>query len=226
MLQDTLDSKLRHKEKESKSLTSLRQNNEVNIQNLKKIVKYIIDSYQQEVMSFKVLAFDMQEIMKTHLSNLMPNQTMKDFCQLQNMPTSSIEFITKTVEQRVQLLTAKEPEPQIMTSAVKKRPKSSAKITGGTKKDFEKLDNLNQSILASRKSPSKKSEVFSPEKAKPVPRRVTSAGGMRPGSPQPIQTRKKYDPNQHRQSAASKMELLSPVKKQSLNASMVSASKL
>jgi uncharacterized protein YdhG (YjbR/CyaY superfamily) len=58
LLKNITSKKLRSKEKFAKTLTSFRQNNEVNIQNLKKIVKFIIDSYNQESLPYKVLAFD------------------------------------------------------------------------------------------------------------------------------------------------------------------------
>ena len=57
-LRQITDQKLRNKEKHAKTLTSFRQNNEVNIQNLKKVVKYVIDSYTQDCVAFKILAFD------------------------------------------------------------------------------------------------------------------------------------------------------------------------
>ena len=58
LLKNITSKKLRSKEKFAKTLTSFRQNNEVNIQNLKKVVKFIIDSYNQESLPYKVLAFD------------------------------------------------------------------------------------------------------------------------------------------------------------------------
>lgn len=73
LLKNITSKKLRSKEKFAKTLTSFRQNNEVNIQNLRKIVKFIIDSYSQESLPYKVLAFDIQEIMRQHLNNLTSN---------------------------------------------------------------------------------------------------------------------------------------------------------
>ena len=78
-LRQMTDSKLRNKEKHSKTLTSFRQNNEVNIQNLKKIVKYVLDSYTQDCVPYKILAFDIQEIMKHHLSNIIANLNTSNF---------------------------------------------------------------------------------------------------------------------------------------------------
>jgi len=70
LLKNIASKKLRSKEKLAKTLTSFRQNNEVNIQHLKKIVKFIVDSYSQECLPYKVLAFDIQEIMRQYLSNV------------------------------------------------------------------------------------------------------------------------------------------------------------
>ena len=78
-LRQITDQKLRNKEKHAKTLTSFRQNNEVNIQNLKKVVKYVIDSYTQDCVAFKILAFDIQEIMKHHLSNIIANLNISNF---------------------------------------------------------------------------------------------------------------------------------------------------
>ena len=91
--------KLRSKEKFAKTLTSFRQNNEVNIQNLKKIVKFIIDSYNQESLPFKVLAFDIQEIMRQHLNNLTTNMNV-----ILDQKEDLIYFINKTISERVNLL--------------------------------------------------------------------------------------------------------------------------
>lgn len=69
LLTNINNKKLRSKERFAKTLTSFRQNNEVNIQHLKKIVKFIVDSYSQECLPYKVLAFDIQEIMRQYLTN-------------------------------------------------------------------------------------------------------------------------------------------------------------
>jgi len=43
------------------------------------VVKYITDSYSPEVMTYKVLAFDIHEALKQHLTNLVPNLTPQEF---------------------------------------------------------------------------------------------------------------------------------------------------
>lgn len=68
LLKNTSDNRLRNKERQAKILTSFRQNNEVNIQTLKKGIKYILDSYSAECLQCKPLAADLQEIIKVHLS--------------------------------------------------------------------------------------------------------------------------------------------------------------
>lgn len=110
LLKNIASKKLRSKEKFAKTLTSFRQNNEVNIQHLKKIVKFIVDSYSQECLPYKVLAFDIQEIMRQYLSNVAAS--MNNFG---NDPNSKggrqdvVQYIYKTISERADLLTVHQP---------------------------------------------------------------------------------------------------------------------
>lgn len=61
-LRNLVDEKLL--ESKQKTLTSFRQNNEVSLQSLKKIVKLIIDSHAPECLPFKFLAFEIQDQIK------------------------------------------------------------------------------------------------------------------------------------------------------------------
>ena len=85
MLKNITDIKLKNR-----GLTLFRQNNEVNVQNLKRIIKYIVDSYTQECVPYKVLAFDIQEIMKLHLNQVVANLTLTNFEMMTSLPTSQI----------------------------------------------------------------------------------------------------------------------------------------
>lgn len=81
-------------------LTCFRQNNEVNIQNLKKINKYLLDSYSPESIGIKVLANEVVEVMKLHLNNVIANLNSISFDLHTSLPTSQIEFINRQISRR------------------------------------------------------------------------------------------------------------------------------
>lgn len=145
-------------------LTSFRQNNEVNIQNLKKINKYLIDSYSPESIGIKVLANEVVDIIKNHLNNVITNLNNQAFDMHTSLPTSQIEFIYKLIQNRAeQVLNASSVSTNVENSALKKRNKSNLKIGSPEKLVSAKVMNLvNRSFIAGNENP--KSPIQESEK--------------------------------------------------------------
>jgi hypothetical protein len=143
LLKKITTKKLRSKEKFAKTLTSFRQNNEVNIQNLKKIVKFIIDSYNQESLPYKVLAFDIQEIMRQHLNNLTSCLNSQS-----DQREDLICYINKTISERVNLLSEAQ---RIGTSRQVDFGESPAKSMGTRKNSQSNYSNVKRSKTGAKK---------------------------------------------------------------------------
>lgn len=64
LLRNITSKKIKSKENFARILTIFRQNNEINILYLKKMIKYILDSYASECLPFKDVALEFQEIIR------------------------------------------------------------------------------------------------------------------------------------------------------------------
>ena len=64
MLRNITSKKIKSKDNFARTLTIFRQNNEINILYLKKIIKYILDSYSTDCGPFKSMAQDFQETIR------------------------------------------------------------------------------------------------------------------------------------------------------------------
>lgn len=64
LLRNITSKKIKSKDNFARTLTIFRQNNEINILYLKKIIKYILDSYSADCGPFKFMAQDFQEIIR------------------------------------------------------------------------------------------------------------------------------------------------------------------
>ena len=59
LLKNITTKKIISRDNFARIMTIFRQNNELNSQHLKKVVKYLLDSNASECLPFKVLAYDM-----------------------------------------------------------------------------------------------------------------------------------------------------------------------
>lgn len=64
LLRNITSKKIKSKDNFARTLTIFRQNNEINVLYLKKIIKYILDSYSTDCVPFKPVALDFQEIIR------------------------------------------------------------------------------------------------------------------------------------------------------------------
>lgn len=70
LLRNITSKKIKSKDNFARTLTIFRQNNEINILYLKKIIKYILDSYSTDCSPFKALASEFQEIIRINYGSV------------------------------------------------------------------------------------------------------------------------------------------------------------
>lgn len=75
LLKNIASKKIRSKDNFARTLTIFRQNNEVSVQNLKKVIKFILDSYSSDCVAYKALALDVQEVIRLNFSNTATGQS-------------------------------------------------------------------------------------------------------------------------------------------------------